>query len=197
MPFKRIMYRLRRARLARLLGSLGEGSEIIRPEMLTGGQRVFVGQRVYIRAHARIECVDTPPYHGTIRIGDRTTAQFYFHCGAASEVTIGNDVLIAGRVYISDHDHAWPGAEGELVTAPVSIGDGCWLGEGCAILKGVHLGPGCVVGANAVVTRSAPAGSMLVGVPARIVKRYDEKAGRWLSCDPQAELEDQRAGTRP
>jgi len=92
--------------------------------------------------------------------------------------------LIAGRVYVTDHDHAWPDGGAALVTAPVVIGDGCWLGEGCAILKGVTLGEGCVVGANAVVTRSAPARSMLVGVPARVVKRYDPGTGKWLAAGP-------------
>lgn len=49
----------------------------------------------------------------------------------------------------------------------VCIGEGCWLATGCVILPGVELGPGCTVGANAVVTKSFPAGTRLGGVPAR------------------------------
>lgn len=180
---QRIRGRIRHAVLARELGGLGRASVIDDPDMLTGARGVFLGDHVTIRGHSRIECVMTPPYRGEIRIGDGTVAQFYFHCGAANSVTIGKRVLIAGRVYVTDHDHAWPDGGTALVTAPVVIGDGCWLGEGCAILKGVTLGEACVVGANAVVTRSAPARSMLVGVPARVVKRYDPGAGRWLAAD--------------
>ncbi len=93
-------------------------------------------------------------------------------------------MLIAGRVDISDHDHAWPESGQHLIVEPVTIGDDCWLGEGCVILKGVTLGAGCVVGANAVVTRSAPPGSMLVGVPARVVKRHDSQSGKWERAEP-------------
>jgi len=107
----------------------------------------------------------------------------YFHCAAAVSVRIGEGVLIAGRVYISDHDHVWPGAGDEIIAAPVEIGDQCWLGEGCAVLKGVVLGRNCIVGANAVVTKSAPEGSMLVGVPARIIKRYDKVSNTWQSAN--------------
>ncbi len=52
----------------------------------------------------------------------------------------------------------------------VTIGDGCWLGARATILKDVTLGDRCVVAAGAVVTRSFPAGSIIGGVPARLLK---------------------------
>ena len=52
----------------------------------------------------------------------------------------------------------------------IRIGDGCWLGAGSIVLDGVELGAGCVVGAGAVVTRSWPAGSVLAGVPATLLR---------------------------
>lgn len=184
---KRLRDLLRRWRTKRLLrgvACVGKDVRIDSPELLTGLDGLHLGASVTIRGHARIECIRFWGYSGEIHIGQGTSIQLYFHCGAASRVSIGANVLIAGRVYISDHDHAWPEGGQQLIVNPVTIGDNCWLGEGCVILKGVTLGAGCVVGANAVVTRSAPPGSMLVGIPARVVKRYDSQRGKWERAEP-------------
>ncbi len=178
-----VAFRLWHWRYSRRLGTLGRASWLEKPDMLTGEAGLHIGSEVRIRPGARIECIRFWGYQGEIHIGDRSVAQFYFHCAAADRVEIGCDVLIAGRVYISDHDHEWPAGGHRLVVAPVSIGDRCWLGEGAVVLKGVRLGEGCVVGANAVVTRSAPAGSLLVGAPARVIKRYDAGSNRWVAVD--------------
>ena len=114
---------------------------------------------------------------GVIEIGDGTSIHFDFHCGASNQVIIGKDVLIAGKVYISDHDHVFDHRElpprlcRELISSPVIIEDGVWLGEGCVVLKGVSIGRRSVVGANAVVTKSVPEGCVVCGVPAKIVRR--------------------------
>lgn len=53
-----------------------------------------------------------------------------------------------------------------------TIGDGCLIGMGAIVLNGAILGDGCLVGAGALVTgkTNAPAGSVLLGSPAKIVK---------------------------
>ncbi len=53
-----------------------------------------------------------------------------------------------------------------------TLGDGCLVGMGAVVLTGAVLGEGCLVGAGAVVTGKtvAPAGSVLLGSPAKIVK---------------------------
>jgi acetyltransferase-like isoleucine patch superfamily enzyme len=51
----------------------------------------------------------------------------------------------------------------------VKIGNHCWIGAGAIILKNVELGDACVVGAGAVVTKSFPNGSVIAGVPARLI----------------------------
>ncbi len=160
-------------RYHRRFGWYARSAYLAPPELLVNPQGMHVDWGVRIRAHARLECIEYNGKLGRLEIGEGTCIEYYFHAAAAEWVTIGQHVTIAGRVYISDHDHAMPWGEGRLVVRPVIIGDGCWLGEGCCILKGVELGPGCVVGANAVVTHSAAAFSVLVGVPARIIKRND------------------------
>ena len=164
------------ARWSWRFGKFGFRSRLVDPAMLTGCRGIEIGKGVSIRQGARIEVVADD---GKIEIGDGTSIQLGFHCGAAKHVRIGRDVLIAGRVYISDHDHVFDHGElpprrcKELVVAPVHIGDGVWLGEGCVVLKGVSIGRRSVVGANAVVTRSVPDGCVVGGVPARIIRRIE------------------------
>ena len=155
------------------------------PDLLTNTKRIRIGRNVKIRKGARIEAVG-PGKQEAITIDDGTSIHLYFHVGAATRVNIGRNVLIAGNVYVTDHDHELlepggsRGTNRVLLSKPTQIDDDCWLGEGCKILKGVHLGRGCIVGANAVVTRSFEPYSVLVGVPARAVRKYDESKKDWL-----------------
>jgi acetyltransferase-like isoleucine patch superfamily enzyme len=155
----------------------GWKSSLGRCDMLTNSRAMSIGRKVLIRKGARLEAVG--PWDGKtpkIKIGDGTAIQFYFHCAAVEAVTIGKNVLISGRVYISDHDHVFDhpelsALENPLVRAkPVVIEDGCWIGEGCVILKGVTIRKRAVVGANAVVTKDVPPGAVVAGVPARIIR---------------------------
>lgn len=53
---------------------------------------------------------------------------------------------------------------------PTVIGSGCFVGAGANIMPGVTLGPGCRGGANAVVTKSFPSGSVIGGVPTKLIR---------------------------
>ena len=160
--------------------AFGFRSRLNSPAILTNTRRVRIGKRVCIWKGARIEVVGDAMGPGPmIQIGDDTVIHLNFHCGAAESVRIGRDVLIAGRVYITDHDHEYDNpalparwAKG-LVSKPVVIEDGVWLGEGCVILKGVTVGKRAVVGANAVVTKDVPSGAIVGGIPARVIKTID------------------------
>jgi lipopolysaccharide O-acetyltransferase len=138
-----------------------------------------IGKGVEIWKGARLEVVASEEQDGPMLvIGDGTIIHMYFHCGAAKSLVIGSRVLIAGRVYISDHDHIFddptvPPIRSGLRVAPVVIEDEVWIGEGAAILKGVRVGKRSVVGANAVVTRNVPAYSVVGGNPARVIKSFN------------------------
>src|SRR5690606_1023791 len=167
-------YGIHAARWRWRFAGFGARSLLIAPDLLTGTRRIRIGSRVTIRKGARLEAVG-PGSGVAITIGDGTSIHLRFHVGAAERVHIGRNVLIAGDVYVSDHDHELPipgrpPASGRLRVAPTVVEDDCWLGQGCKILRGVHLGRGCVVGANAVVTRSFPPYSIVGGVPARLLR---------------------------
>jgi len=123
---------------------------------------------------------------GSLEIGDDTIlAGAIFMC--AESIKVGKRVVVSYNVTIADCDfhpldsesrkqdaiaNAPQGDRGRrppLVSRPVVIEDGVWIGIGAIILKGVHIGSGAQVSAGAVVTADVPAGMMVAGNPARII----------------------------
>jgi lipopolysaccharide O-acetyltransferase len=124
--------------------------------------------------------------------GDDVQLNDHVHIGAVERVEIGNQVLIASRVFISDHNHGdygrldlasaptVPPAQRPVVGKPVRIGDRVWLGEQVCVLPGVSIGEGAIIGAGAVVTRDIPPNVIAVGNPARVIRVFNEQSGAWL-----------------
>lgn len=106
---------------------------------------------------------------GTIRIGSGTNIQD--NCVLHEEVTIGKNCTIG---------------HGAIVHG-CTIGDGCLVGMGSIILNGAILEDGCLVGAGALVTGKvhAPAGSLVLGSPAKVVRELSDE-------EKNASLEDAR-----
>ena len=59
----------------------------------------------------------------------------------------------------------------KIKRAPIVIERRVWIGFNCIILKGITIGEGAVVGAGSMVCRDVPPYSLVVGHPARVVKR--------------------------
>jgi len=126
-----------------------------------------------------------------IRIGADVAMNDYVHIGAVESVIIGDRVLIASKVFISDHDHGGYGKGGihsdprvaprerKLTASPVVIEDDVWLGEFVSVLAGVRIGKGSVIGTMSTVTRDIPPYSVAVGSPARVIKQFNFATGMW------------------
>ncbi len=135
---------LQRAAVLRAAGvSVGRGTTIRQ-----GSE--FVSSRVTIGARCHIDawCVFDP---------------------GSSTVTIGDDVKIGVGAVLAAVDHViGPEARraGEDTSAPVSVGNGCWIGARAVVLPGVSIAPGCVIGAGSIVTSNTEANGVYLGVPA-------------------------------
>ena len=112
-----------------------------------------------------------------ISVGDRFFANFDCVMLDGAPITIGDDVLFGPRVSVYTSNHtADPDerAAGACYARPVTIGDKVWLGGGVTLNPGVTIGAGSIVGAGSVVTRDVPAGTIAVGVPARVLRPITE-----------------------
>jgi maltose O-acetyltransferase len=145
------------ALLAELLGSFGDGAEILAPFQCDYGWQINVGARTFIN-------------YGCVVLD-------------AAAVTIGDDVQVGPAVQLLTAVHLLDAAErrrGTETAAPVAIGDGAWLAAGVIVCPGVSIGTDTVVGAGSVVTRDLPAGHLCVGNPCRVVRElYPLRSTTW------------------
>lgn len=88
----------------------------------------------------------------------------------AEKISIGSNTFIGRDVWIRDNNGGHHIIQaGYSNSAPVFIGDYCWIGSNVVIMKGVTIGEGSVIAANSVVTTNIPAHSMASGNPAQVV----------------------------
>lgn len=87
-------------------------------------------------------------------------------------ITIGDGCAISHDVTIMDSDAHRLGDQ--VSRAPVSIGDHVWIGTRVTVLSGVTIGDGAVVAAGSVVVDDVPAGCLVGGVPARVLRETVE-----------------------
>ena len=85
-------------------------------------------------------------------------------------ISIGRDTIIAKQVFIRDSDNHNIEYEGYKKTAPIKIGDHCWIGMRATILKGVTIGDGCIIAAGSLVNKDIPPNCLAAGVPAKVIK---------------------------
>lgn len=94
---------------------------------------------------------------------------------AVNKIEIGNNVLLGSNVVIADNDFHGMTVDtrstpsNQLVSKPVKIEDGVWVGADVYLCKGVNIGRNSVIGAKAVVTKSIPENSIAAGVPAIVI----------------------------
>jgi maltose O-acetyltransferase len=95
---------------------------------------------------------------------------------ASATITIGDNVALGQGVMILTNTHELGPSDyraGRLISLPVVVGDGAWIGARTTVLPGVTIGPGAIVAAGALVKNPVAANTMVAGVPARQVRALD------------------------
>lgn len=113
-----------------------------------------------------------------IEIGEgsflNTETRFGLH---NKRIIIGKNVLIGPRVSFEAADHGLVYVENTgrgTISETIVVEDEVWLGAGVVVTKGVTIGKGSVVAAGAVVTKNVDAGTVVGGIPAKIIRRIDD-----------------------
>jgi acetyltransferase-like isoleucine patch superfamily enzyme len=172
-------------------------SIFVKAQMKAVGGRIYIGRDCVLEGVEHITCLGNFraldrnrieaianhrgfSYNPEVIFGNNVSLEYDCHIGAVNRVEIHENVLIASRVYISDHAHGIADYPDIIISpndrtvqskGPVIIEKNVWIGEGACILPGVTVGHNSIIGANSVVTKDVPPFSVVAGAPARIIKK--------------------------
>jgi acetyltransferase-like isoleucine patch superfamily enzyme len=176
-----------------LFSEFGVKSKIIKPIFITP-RWIKIKNNVSIRNGARVEGVYKyldKEFIPLIVIEDYVSIEQNIHITCANSVIISKNTAIAANVTITDIDHPYedinfPPEKQNIRVGKVFIGEDCKIYNNVVILPNAIIGKHTVVGANSVVIgKEYPDYSILVGSPAKIIKRYSFEKQEWLKTDKE------------
>ena len=170
-------------RLKSMLNHMGAESVLEYPFEIMGANYISIGSHFVARKRLKLRAFSVfngQEFTPKITIGNHVSIETDCHIGCINEIEIGSNVLIASHVFISDHSHGSPDYS-DIQHPPISrkliskgkikIENNVWIGEGAVILTGVTIGENSIIGANSVVSKSIPANTVAVGVPAKVIRQ--------------------------
>ena len=158
--------------------------------MIRGKKLIKVGYGFTTGYNCRIDAYTETNSKQVITIGKNVQINDYVHIGAVESIEIEDNVLIASKVFITDHNHGNYSGENQdspetiphdrtIYSKPVKIKKNVWLGEFVSVLSGVTIGEGSIIGAMSVVNKDIPPFTIAVGSPAKVIKKYNHSTKKW------------------
>ncbi len=146
--------------------------------LIIGQGRIRIGDDVVIGARNTWNVGFKVSTDAQLVIGNRVYIGYQNFLSVAGYVEIGDDTMLVANVQILDNtSHPISPARrlrhesfSLAETAPVVIGNNCWIGTGAMILRGVTIGANSVVAAASVVTADVAPDSLVAGNPARLIR---------------------------
>jgi acetyltransferase-like isoleucine patch superfamily enzyme len=168
-------------------GEIGKGSKIYKQTLLTNRKSIRLGLSVVLMPNSRIELITNyggESFKPEFIIGDYSQIHQNCHITCAEKIEIGNNVVVVSNVTITDivHPHEdvnIPINKANIKTYPVKIGDEVYIYNNSIILPGVSIGKHSIIGANSVVNRNVPPYSIVVGNPAKVIKKFNFETNIW------------------
>ncbi|MFI8565508.1 acyltransferase [Rhodococcus sp. NPDC078407] len=157
----------------RLGSAVSIGSDVLLDAL--GGSGITLSENATVDSHSQLRVSGVIRNSGTgIIIGSRSAIGAYNCIMGQGGVQIGDDVLLGPNVTILSENHNFEASDvpirlqGESRQRTV-IEDDVWIGAGVVVLAGTHIGRGSVIAAGAVVRENVIAGTIVGGVPARLI----------------------------
>jgi acetyltransferase-like isoleucine patch superfamily enzyme len=160
------------------------GVVINRPRYAYLGDRVRIKQFTNISLHPK----DRTSKEGLLFLGNDVSLAQGCMISAYNRIVIGENTVIGPYTLITDNsrkpgDVSVPSRDQEVVSGEVHIGADCFIGFNSSILMNVTIGKHCIIGAASVVARDIPAYSIVAGVPAKVIKRFDFEKREWVKVN--------------
>lgn len=161
---------------------------------INGKSNINIGKNFYAGKFLRLEAFllyNDQEFNPRLIIKDNVIINDFVHIGCVNYIEIGNNVLMASKVYITDHNHGnynnfsqsnpniSPSKRYIDNEKKVIIEDNVWLGESVSILPNVRIGKGSIIGANSVVCKDIPEYCIAVGSPAKVIKKFNFETLTW------------------
>jgi acetyltransferase-like isoleucine patch superfamily enzyme len=149
---------------------------VLGPPEVHGTRQILLGRNLFIYPGVYLETRGD----GVIEIGDNVVLSRGVHIVSYSRIEIGANSMIGEYTSIRDANHRRDSDSSFRQSghsfSPIRIGANVWIGRGVGVLAGACVGDDAILGANAVVTKHVEAGSVVGGVPARILRSADAMA---------------------
>lgn len=183
---------------------LGQGSRVHRSAQILGRACVRIGANSCISERSWLNVNHRRDGEVAISIGDNTFIGRGNFFSSGGSIFLGDYCLttIDCKFISSTHNADTPWlpivTTGTTSADVIKVGNNCFFGAGATVLGHVEIGDGCIIGAQSLVITDVPPFSLVVGSPARVVKRYSFKRQAWipvkdLSLDDLSENPDSEA----
>jgi len=162
---------------------------------MVGIRRIFIGRNTVIGARSWLNVNDRSGSGPALKIGN--------HCfiGQSNFITVGEAVEIGdycltgrgcsfiGATHVYENPMQPYLSTGVTSSHIIRVGANCFFGLGAQVIGNISIGHGCVIGAGAVVRADVPPFSLVVGNPARVIKRFDFSRNRWIKWPDSSYVE--------
>ncbi|MCT7525390.1 acyltransferase [Aliarcobacter cryaerophilus] len=166
---------------------------IIQPDIITGEEYIILKDNALIEKGSWLMAYKQDDVVPELIISEGVNIGRYSHIVSLRKIIIEKNVLIADKVYISDNIHSYTEINRPIKNQKIEfknqvvIGENSWIGENVSIV-GVNIGKHCIIGSNSVVTRDIMDYSVVVGIPAIYIKRYDFEKKIWRKTNAKGDF---------